>query len=762
MEGEQRILNVNVGILGHVDSGKTSLVKALSTSLSTAALDKNPQSQQRGITLDLGFSAFTLPLPEHVKDAAPEYDLLQFTLVDCPGHASLIRTIIGGAQIIDMMVLVIDINKGIQTQTAECIVVGEITTDTLIIVLNKVDMIPEEERETKIEKMKNKMRKVFSTTKFPNAPIILTSAAVGGEKVAAVRGKSKISLETYGVDALISTIQSTITVPKRSYSAPFYYSIDHCFPIKGHGTVLTGTVLAGTVSINSTIELPELQVQKKVKSMQMFKKPVREARQGDRVGICVTNLDAKLVERGIAVAPGSVPHLSAVICLVRKVRFYHNACKTSHKFHISIGHTTVVATALLFGAAEFSAGEMNSVGTPSVDSSSHRQASLNASYHALFPNMEFPWDQDFVYQEELIGGNTLTYGAEPLQWMVLQFQQPVYCPIGSLVIGSRLETNANESHSTSNSCRLAFFGPVVTSLNGTSLNIMEKIKIYHWKEKTCSVLRPVEVKKKGDRELCYEAIAWKLYAKEASVRPYIGMNVETADGHAGTIVGAFGSADKFRVKFPGGASNIEAGAELRLRFKRYMFDTSKKMSQAAMKFMQSVEEESAISEANDLETEDMVSKSAESVKVSPLSVLPRPKEKNGRASDAIPPSPTKDSVASAVQATSVELSPPPSFLKVATAEPPAPPASPGAAMIERKGAVESVKTTDDCDVVIVTGAFTMQENVRSYIGSTAQCSGCGEGTLIGPFAKMGKCKVSFAKGHAPQVGDVITLKLVQS
>ena len=120
------IININIGILGHVDSGKTSLVKALSTSLSTAALDKNTQSQQRGITLDLGFSAFHLPIPPHLKDGGfnldDNVDTLQFTLVDCPGHASLIRTIIGGAQIIDMMILVVDANKGIQTQTAECLV----------------------------------------------------------------------------------------------------------------------------------------------------------------------------------------------------------------------------------------------------------------------------------------------------------------------------------------------------------------------------------------------------------------------------------------------------------------------------------------------------------------------------------------------------------------------------------------------------------------------------------------------------------------
>ena len=89
-------------------------VAALSTTLSTAALDKNLQSKERGITLDLGFSSFAMPLPDHLKHLP--YDELQVTLVDCPGHASLIKTIIGGAQIINMMLLVVDVTRGIQTQ----------------------------------------------------------------------------------------------------------------------------------------------------------------------------------------------------------------------------------------------------------------------------------------------------------------------------------------------------------------------------------------------------------------------------------------------------------------------------------------------------------------------------------------------------------------------------------------------------------------------------------------------------------------------
>lgn len=159
MTVKTNVLNLNVGVLGHIDSGKTTLTKALSTTASTASFDKNPQSQERGITIDLGFSSLSVPLPDHLKTQSENNPLfqdintLQFTFVDCPGHASLIKTIIGGAQIIDMMMLVIDVMKGIQTQTAECLVIGEITCDKMIVVLNKIDLIEESKRASTVEKV---------------------------------------------------------------------------------------------------------------------------------------------------------------------------------------------------------------------------------------------------------------------------------------------------------------------------------------------------------------------------------------------------------------------------------------------------------------------------------------------------------------------------------------------------------------------------------------------------------------------------------
>jgi len=504
----------------------------------------------------------------------------------------------------------------------------------MIVVLNKVDMIPPDERDEKIEKMKNKLRKVFSTTKFADPVFVLTSAAVGGEKVAAVvssatgagsgnKGSSETSggggggggkskkggkaaavsavVETTGVDTLIEVIRSSIRMPRRNYDGPFYFAIDHCFPIKGHGTVLTGTILSGSIQINSTVELPLLQQQRKVKSMQMFRKPVKAARQGDRLGLCVANLDAKLVERGIATTPSSVPLLSTVICLVKKVRFFKFPCKSNTKFHITIGHTTVNATAVFFGKQEIleqlehERQEKEKTGPCKSDNKTDHTSSLSA-YHTNFPKMSFPWDQDFEYQDELEGAPTgdMHYGNEPLQWVLLQFQQPVYCPLGSLIIGSRLETIEGSEIFAGGAqhCRLSFYGPIVESMTvakpqmsstgkAQGPNPLEALKLFRWKQKECDVHRVIDVRK--DR--CMEAIGYKLYSKEAgnSIKAYLGMKLQTSNGDlVGVIHKAFGSTNKFRIRFPHGAVGIKAGTKLFLRFKRYVYDSKKLMQQTGM------------------------------------------------------------------------------------------------------------------------------------------------------------------------------------
>eukprot|EP01126_Amoeba_proteus_P046798 TRINITY_DN5307_c0_g1_i3.p1 TRINITY_DN5307_c0_g1~~TRINITY_DN5307_c0_g1_i3.p1 ORF type:complete len:400 (-),score=98.96 TRINITY_DN5307_c0_g1_i3:1215-2342(-) len=318
---------VNVGVLGHVDSGKTALCGCLSTILSTAALDKNPQSQERGITLDLQFSAV-------------ETQQFLFTLTDCPGHASLIRTIIGGCQIIDMALMVIDIQKGIQTQTAEGLVIAEIAVEGMVVVLNKIDTIPEESRQQKISRAKVGLRKAFARTKFKDCEMVSFSA------------KENIGKEEL-LRAMEECAKRMISLRLDTHDLPLLFLVDHCFPVRGKGTVVTGTVLRGTIKLNQDVHILHLGIDKKVKSIEMFKQPVSVAHTGDRIGVLLTQFDSKLMERGIVCGKaGEVPEVSKAIVLVKKVVFYKLPIASKAKFHVTIGHTTAMATFHFFGTEE--------------------------------------------------------------------------------------------------------------------------------------------------------------------------------------------------------------------------------------------------------------------------------------------------------------------------------------------------------------------------------------------------------------------------
>jgi selenocysteine-specific elongation factor len=546
----ERILNINVGVLGHVDTGKTSLVKTLSSVLSTAALDKSKQSRARGITLDLGFSAFLLPLPEQLRGgqqnssnnaSSPDnnesesnsgdkkkkkknkskggvgsssisnsnldqkYDLLQVTLVDCPGHASLIRTIIGGAQIIDMVLLVVDATKGMQTQTAECLVIAEMTTRNLIVVLNKIDMFPENEREERLLLAEKKMRMALRGTKFEDATMVGISACVGGEKVAAVGGSggggyvgaSVTTTNAYGgvsgthnIHGLLDVLQSQMKAPNRdARPSPerFHFAVDHCFPIKGQGTVLTGTCLSGSARPNDMVEFPTLATQKKIKGLQMFRRKANIIQQGDRAGICVSNFDAKLMERGTIASPGTIKLIHGAIAVVRKVRFFKGQLNSGGKFHISVGHQTVMATVTFWGAREIAMQVEREQESQQVVSNGSAmtlgKSSLGGTADlAGLPRLKFDWNQDFLHQDNYLetiplADDDLTSHVEtgkgvsqqPLHWARLEFLTPVYCPLDSLVIGSRLDTEVN-----ANACRLAFSGRLVERYDDKIVSIASR------------------------------------------------------------------------------------------------------------------------------------------------------------------------------------------------------------------------------------------------------------------------------------------------
>ncbi|CAB3367579.1 Hypothetical predicted protein [Cloeon dipterum] len=528
------ILNINVGVLGHVDSGKTSLAKALSTTASTACFDKNPQSKERGITIDLGFSSFQMGMPDHLQDKT-SCNTLQFTLVDCPGHASLIRTIIGGSQIIDMFILVLDVTKGMQTQTAECLVIGEITCNKLIVVLNKTDMLPEDKKKTAIEKMAKKMKATLQNTVFKTAEVVAVSANPGGQETE--------SPAPVGLDDLLECLRKSAFVPERDESAPFVFSVDHCFGIRGQGTVMTGTVLQGAVKINDQVEIPAIKETRKVKSMQMFRQPVDKASQGDRLGICVTQFDPKLLERGLVSVPNYVPTIYAAIVKLNKIRFYQASIKTKAKFHLSIGHETVLGKVTLFQGTH-----------------------------------EFELSQEFEYLEEIEPNHKEDNVA---QYALLEFEKPVTAVPNSLVIASKLDMDVHTS-----TCRLVFWGRLLKYYEDkayASVNLPQ-LKIFKNKSKSGVVERAPNSS---------SVIVKNMFKKETNLLLFTNMKVKLSTGEEGAIEGGFGQSGKVKVNIPGGllestlesiqakknASTSRKPVEVSLNFKKFVYDMGKNMVQ---------------------------------------------------------------------------------------------------------------------------------------------------------------------------------------
>lgn len=531
-------LNVNVGILGHVDSGKTSLARAVSTHFSTASLDKSQQSRERGITLDLGFSSFTTDVPAHLADSG--YDKLQFTFVDCPGHASLIRTIMGGAGIIDMMVLVINVAKGVQTQTAECLVIGEILTDHLIVVLNKVDLIPKAKRKEKIDKLVKKLRsKVFKTTKFgENVTIVCATANPGGtppESVALTEDHEVVEkAESADVSEFTKALLSEVKLPDRSGKGDFLYAVDHCFVIKGKGSVMTGTVLAGAIKVNDMVEIPALKVERKVKSLQMFHKPAQSARQGDRVGMLVQKLD---MERGLVATPGSVQTFDGAIAQIEKIRFFKEKCKSKSKLHITIGHTTVLATLTFFAIPteqeQLDHASKKSSATPMEEVKSDGDNS---------ESLTFNFDRDYLSLDEIQKKRP-----KGTQFVLLNLERPVTAPRQARVIGSKLDKEI-----TTSDCRLAFHGQLITPFDCKDPKNLQQLRVYTPKCREGSVDRIHDANTLIGRDL---------FRKETDLTIFTGMTVHLETGEVGKIIGGFGKSGKFKMSFPSGLDAFTAHVE---------------------------------------------------------------------------------------------------------------------------------------------------------------------------------------------------------
>jgi selenocysteine-specific elongation factor len=521
-----KVLNINVGILGHVDSGKTSLAKRLSSIASTAAFDKNPQSKERGITLDLGFSAFYVKTPQYLKEKFPENErlvnseFLQLTLVDCPGHASLIKTVIAGANIIDTIVLVIDLMKGIQTQTTECLILGEILADKIVVAFNKVDTIPIITREKDLELKISKLRNAFGLTKFGKGVSICPVSA--DAKDLTENSEDQISTPKYYqdlIDTLTLNILENVDFNKKSISnikKDFLFTIDHCFNIKNKGTIVTGTILKGKVTNGDEIYFPELCEKKVVKEMQMFKKPISKAYQGDRVGMLIKNLDHTKIERSLACSEGFVQSIDSGIFILKKVNFYKNEIKSNSKFFVIVGNQGVMAKCTFFNKSITNNKDLIQDNFKNILSSS--------------VNMKQFYSSEFDYEEKLSLSDEYTFA-------YLKFDQKMLIPPDMIALGSKIDFDVSYK-----SNRIAFYGKLI-DFNKANFEGPGKLKIFKIKNKSGSILRLVDDK---------SVIVQKLFKKDSNIDDFIGKKVKILESEGkieGTILSKFGQSGKVKVEF---------------------------------------------------------------------------------------------------------------------------------------------------------------------------------------------------------------------
>ncbi|MFX1316547.1 MAG: selenocysteine-specific translation elongation factor [Promethearchaeota archaeon] len=304
---------VHIGLFGHIDSGKTQIASVLSEIISTAGIDAHPQSKERGITIDLGFTSFIL-------------DKYLITLVDGPGHADLIKISASSVEIIDCAIVVIDINKGPQLQTGEhLIMIESLKIEKIIVVLNKIDLFTGNVKD-EIEKT----RKFFNTTSFgSNVPIYSVSA------------KSTVGFEDLriGILKMINSLEI-----KRDNSGDIVIPIDHHFPIKGMGAILTGTILKGTLKLNDLLKILPINSSGRVKSIQIFHQNVDSANAGDRIGINIKGLDVKKVFRGCYATnnPEAFNFCDILDVEVNSNKLFKPKTRFGTQIHLTIGMVTAV------------------------------------------------------------------------------------------------------------------------------------------------------------------------------------------------------------------------------------------------------------------------------------------------------------------------------------------------------------------------------------------------------------------------------------
>jgi elongation factor Tu len=289
--------HVNVGTIGHVDHGKTTLTAALSLNFSPegekkgyADIDNAPEERERGITINTA----------HVEY---ESEKRHYAHVDCPGHADYVKNMITGAAQMDGAILVVSAADGPMPQTREHILLArQVNVPYIVVFLNKVDMVKDPEL---LELVEVEVRELLTKYQFP------------GEKTPVIKGSALKALEGDAgeighLKELLGALDTFIPEPKREVDKPFLMSVEDVFSIKGRGTVATGRIEQGKVKVNEEVEIVGIRPTKKtvVTGVEMFHKLLDEGLAGDNVGLLLRGIEREDIERGQVLAkPGSItPH----------------------------------------------------------------------------------------------------------------------------------------------------------------------------------------------------------------------------------------------------------------------------------------------------------------------------------------------------------------------------------------------------------------------------------------------------------------------
>ena len=294
--------HVNVGTIGHVDHGKTTLTAAI-TEVQAArgladfvpfdAIDKAPEERERGIT---------------IATAHVEYqtDSRHYAHVDCPGHADYVKNMITGAAQMDGAIVVVSAADGPMPQTREHILLArQVNVPYIVVYLNKVDQVDDEEL---LDLVELEVRELLSEYDFPGDDIPM----IRGSALKALEDGTPGSEDTKSIDELLEALDTYIPVPEREIDKPFLMPVEDVFTITGRGTVVTGRVERGQVKTGEEVQIVGLGSEKKtvVTGVEMFRKILDEGQAGDNVGLLLRGVGKEEVERGMVVSkPGAItPH----------------------------------------------------------------------------------------------------------------------------------------------------------------------------------------------------------------------------------------------------------------------------------------------------------------------------------------------------------------------------------------------------------------------------------------------------------------------